>query len=143
MAKQDRVHLVNDAAKDDSEDPREITREEFGRRVYRRMLAKGWSQAELGRQAGIHRESISGYIRGLHWPTPAALDRLAQALGVEPSALLPNHTKIAILQDEASFEMKSSSGDPSKSWVKLNRLMSLDAAVRIAAIVNEDAAPRD
>jgi len=72
MSRQDRMHLVNDAGRDDAADaPREISREEFGRRVYRKMLAKGWSQAELGRQSGIHRESISGYIRGNHWPTRA------------------------------------------------------------------------
>lgn len=144
MSRQDRMHLVNDAGRDDAADaPREISREEFGRRVYRKMLAKGWSQAELGRQAGIHRESISGYIRGNHWPTPSALDRLSKALGVEPSVLLPNHVKTAILQDEPSFEMRASSGDPTRMWVKLNRHMSMSAAVRIAAIVEEDAASRD
>ena len=68
--------------------PRELTKQEFGRRLHGLMLAKDWNQSDLGKAAGLGRDSVSTYIRGLTFPTTRALRRLADALGV-PEKPLP------------------------------------------------------
>lgn len=141
MSARDRVHLLNDANKNDIlSDKKMLTPEEFGRRLYRLMVAKGWRQSDLAREADIGRESVSVYINGKHFPKPTNLRKIADAFGVAPEDLLPNIDHDAIQKDLASFEMRVSPGDPGKSWVVLNRLMTTTAAARIAAIVAEDAA---
>uniref|UniRef100_A0A7C1NX76 Helix-turn-helix domain-containing protein n=1 Tax=Agrobacterium albertimagni TaxID=147266 RepID=A0A7C1NX76_9HYPH len=62
----------------------------FGRHVYKLMLAKGLNQSELARLAGLERNRISAYVRGLALPTGLSLTKLAKALGVDPNDLLPD-----------------------------------------------------
>lgn len=143
MARKDRTHVVSDAAPSEDLTPKILTKQEFGRRVYKLMLEKGWRQSELARQADLPRDSISQYVRGKTFPTPLSLQKLAKALGVEPNVLLPNHAHGAIAEDDPEFEMKASAGDPSKVWVKVNRLMSMKAAVEVAKILDEDTVGRD
>lgn len=69
----------------------------FAQRLNRYMLAKGWSGAELAREASkfapkgvdIGRHLISAYSRGANEPTPTNLEYIAKALGVKPEDLLP------------------------------------------------------
>ncbi len=46
------------------------------------------SQEELAFRAELHRTYVSGVERGVRNPTVKIVARLAEALGVEPSALL-------------------------------------------------------
>jgi len=62
----------------------------FGRHVYKLMLAKGLNQSELARLAGLERNRISAYVRGLAFPTGLSLTKLAKALDVDPNELLPD-----------------------------------------------------
>lgn len=73
-----------------------MARMEFGRRLQRAMMNKGYSQSELARYAETHlgkhfgRDSVSQYIRGETLPNPQRLAALAKALGVDPEELLPS-----------------------------------------------------
>ncbi|CAM3487119.1 helix-turn-helix domain-containing protein [Tsukamurella hominis] len=49
--------------------------------------AQGWTSAEFARQAGLNKNMISRYERGLSTPRPAYIVRLAETLGVEPATL--------------------------------------------------------
>lgn len=69
--------------------PAPNSKEDFGRRVYRIMLAKGMNQSDLARAAGIDRNRVSSYVRGQSLPTGLFLKKLAEALGVKPTELLP------------------------------------------------------
>lgn len=62
----------------------------FAKKVYKLMLAKGMNQSELARAAGLERNRISSYVRGVAFPTGLSLTKLAQALGVKPNDLLPD-----------------------------------------------------
>lgn len=142
MSNRDRIHLPNDGPGDRSDEslaPKALAREEFGRRVYNAMLKKGWRQSDLARVSGVPKDSVSTYIRGKVMPTSLSLQKIAEALGVDPTDLLPNALYRAIDADTPDFEMKVSPGDGTKAWVRLNRLMSMKAAVAIATIVNDDA----
>ncbi len=49
---------------------------------------RGWSQAELGRRAGVRSSVISRAERGETSLTLATLEKLAHALGVRPRSLI-------------------------------------------------------
>jgi transcriptional regulator with XRE-family HTH domain len=139
----ERIHLLNDVAPTSGFAPRHITQKEFGQRLYRLMQERGWTQAELSRRSGLTRDSVSTYVRGLTYPTGKSVQALARAFNVPPETIMPNHAEHAIEQDEPAFEMKQSTIDPSKSWVRVNRLVSTDVAVRFAQMLNDNAAERD
>lgn len=71
--------------------------QQFGKKVDRLMLGKGWSGADLAREMERHapkgvkigRHIPTAYIRGENEPTERNLKLIAQALGVKPSDLLP------------------------------------------------------
>ena len=65
-------------------------KEAFARRVYKMMLNKGMTQSDLARAAGLERNRISSYVRGVALPTGLSLTKLASALGVKPTELIPD-----------------------------------------------------
>lgn len=123
--------------------PRQITLEEFGKRLYNAMIAKNWRQADLARATELPRDSISTYIRGLVKPTPLSLSKLATALGKTEEELFPNHAIAAVIEDHPTFEMKVSPNDPRRAYIRLNRMVSFEVAVKIAELVNADPADRE
>ncbi len=59
-----------------------------GRNVRRYRQEKDWSQEELAFESGIHQTYLSGVENGNRNPTVTVLAKLADALGVQPAALL-------------------------------------------------------
>lgn len=53
----------------------------FGEEIGRLRRTRGFSQEELGFQAGIHRTYVSQIERGIKSPTLAVILKLSQALG--------------------------------------------------------------
>jgi transcriptional regulator with XRE-family HTH domain len=51
---------------------------------------KGWTQADLAREAGVHLETVSGIETGNHEPRPSTLQKLAGAFDVEVEELFDN-----------------------------------------------------
>lgn len=118
--------------------PKHLTKQEFGRRVYRLMLAKGWNQSELARQADLQRDSVSVYVRGKSLPTSQNLQKLAAALDVEPDELLPNYVESAVDEDNPSLEMRVSPARPTEAWLRVNRLVLVSTAAEVIRILNDD-----
>lgn len=118
--------------------PKHLDREAFGRRLYKLMLDRGWNQSETGRRAGLARDKISVYVRGVAYPTPANAKALAEAFGISIEELLPNVAEAAIETDNPSFEMRVSTGAPNAAWLRVNRLVSLSTAVKIAELLQND-----
>lgn len=138
MANKVRTHISSDAPTDKKLTPKHLTKQEFAKRVYQLMLGKGWNQSELSRRSGLPRDSISVYIRAKSLPTPGNLQKLADAFGVKSDELLPNHLESAIDEDNPSFEMRVSTSLPSKAWVRVNRLVSMSTATKIAELLEAD-----
>lgn len=61
---------------------------------------------------------------------------------MKPEDLLPNYLERAVDEDEPSFEMKVSPGDPTTSWVRINQRLPSDVAAQIAVLVHSHAATR-
>jgi len=120
-----------------------LTKQEFGQRLYNLMLARGWKQSELARQAGLNRDSVSTYVNGRSLPTPQSLRALARALDMTSEELLPNHTISAIEADVPAFEMKASAADPTKVFMRIDRLVTMATAVEILKLLQADSSTTD
>lgn len=64
------------------------SRQVVGKNVRRIREELGLSQEQLAFEAELHRTYISGVERGVRNPTVLVIDRLAEALRVEPFELL-------------------------------------------------------
>jgi transcriptional regulator with XRE-family HTH domain len=140
MAKRVRTH-ISDSQTDPDLRPKHLTKQEFGKRLYKLMIGKGWHQSELARRADVARDSVSTYIRGISLPEPGNLERLANALGVDPVDLLPNHIEAAIDNDVPSLEMKVSGSDPRVAWLRINRLVSTATCLKVVELLGGDVLP--
>lgn len=116
--------------------PRALTKQEFGRRLHNMILERNWNQSDLARAAGLGRDSISTYVAGKTFPTPRALERLAEALQVDKNDLLPNAMMAAMDDEHPAVELKQASGHPGKAWLKVNRAMSFSTAAAIIDIID-------
>ena len=62
----------------------------FGRAVRERRISLGLSQEELADRAGLHRTYVGSIERGERNPSLLNIARLALALKVKPSELMPH-----------------------------------------------------
>lgn len=60
----------------------------LGEQLRKIRIQKGMSQGDIAKKLGVHRSYISGIERGIRNPTVKNLERLADALGVDPRNLL-------------------------------------------------------
>lgn len=118
--------------------PKALTKQEFGRRLYALMMARNMNQSDLSRAADMGRDSISTYIAGKKFPTPKSLQKLADALGVEPNELMPNGMLAAMDEEHPAVELRQASGHPDKAWLRVNRSMSFTTAAKIIAMIDEE-----
>lgn len=138
MARNVRTHMGGDAPTDSDNRPKHLTKQEFGRRLYRLMTDKGWSQSELARRADVTRDAVSTYVRGASLPSPLNLSKLAKALDVEPEKLLPNQIEQSIDHDPPALELKVSATNPDVAWLRINRLVTTGSALQIMDILRND-----
>jgi transcriptional regulator with XRE-family HTH domain len=139
MPRKVRTHAgINDKNASASPTLKHLTKQEFGKRLYTLMIAKGLHQSELARRAGVNRDMVSVAIRGKATPTPLNLAKLAKALDVAPEDLFPNHTMSAIDDDLPAFEMKVSPSSPGTAVLRINRLVRTSTAVKIAELLEAD-----
>ena len=61
---------------------------QFGNTIRVLRTERGWSQEHLAAQAGLHRNFIGGIERGVRNPTITVALQIADALQVDPGALL-------------------------------------------------------
>lgn len=69
--------------------PKSNIRFEVGAKIRRLREKRGWSQEELGFEAGLHRNYIGGVERGERNIAIDNIAKLAKALGVRPRDLIP------------------------------------------------------
>jgi len=136
MPRKSRFHVT--AMPESTLTPKHLTRQEFGNRLYRLMVERGWNQSELARQTNLTRDSISTYIRGVTLPTPKSLQALADTFGLQPVDLLPNAMESAVDEDNPSLEMRVSASAPDAAWLRVNRLVSLATAAKVIEIIQAE-----
>ena len=120
----------------------------FGRKLVRLMQDRGWSGADLAREASkfvppshqksgkryeVGRHIISAYVRGENEPTGANLEYIARALKVEPDDLLPPAKNrgpgYPFVQLVSSLE--------GKSRLVIDAELDTDLAMKVIALIRE------
>lgn len=109
---------------------------DFGRRLQSLILERNWNQAELARAASLGRDSISTYVRGIVFPDPKNLKKLADALGMTPQQLLPSEMAAVMDAEAPSLEIRQSAADPGKVHIRINRTVTVEQAAKIFGILN-------
>ena len=61
----------------------------FSDNVKKLRRAKGWSQEELGKKAGLHRTYIGSIERSERNVSLINVERIAKAFGISPKELMP------------------------------------------------------
>lgn len=112
-----------------------ITRQEFAKRLYEAMSNKGWTQSDLSRAAGVGRDSISNYIRGISLPNVRNLKKLADGLGVEMEELNPNFSMSAAGMDVPSIQTRALPGDPHFMYLEINCKLPTDVALEVQQLI--------
>lgn len=138
MAKNVRTYMGGDAPTPEAERPKHLTKQEFGRRVYRLMTERGWHQSELARQAQLTRDAVSTYVNGRSLPDPTNAKKLAEAFDMTVEQLLPNLVEQAIDRDPPAIDLKVSALNPDVAWLRINRLVRTDNAMQIMSILRDD-----
>lgn len=124
----------------DNRDGDQVVRDQFSRRLYKAIVEKGWTQAELARQVNFNRAAISSYITARSLPTPSNLTKLAKVLDMAPEELLPPVGEVmadpTAPVDACSFKEV---GD-GQVRLQVNKIVSMEAALEVIGLVNRDRA---
>jgi len=132
----------------------------FGNLLRAAMAKKAMSQSDLAREASkflpvpkrhkrgaegspnrgykIGRDSISVYCRGEGFPTaPGYLEAIARALDTTAEALTPKIGQtFGNTEPFPEVQMEAASGG--KAWLRINKHVSMDTALRVLQILRED-----
>jgi transcriptional regulator with XRE-family HTH domain len=131
--------------------PGSANKKQFGRHLEQLMLSKEMNQSDLaraafgsiengdGRTVARRRDSISSYIRGLAWPDRKSQLALAKALGIPTEELVPNSLVNEIDRGTAPpLCIQEILGQPGKAWLQINRIISLETAVKVLQLINAE-----
>lgn len=114
---------------------RDVELKAFSRKLWRLMVSKGWNQAELARQAGIGRDVIGGYVRGLHLPEPPHAKKLADALSVNVDAFFNLGGPDLARSDAPPIELRATTDG--KAMLHVNLEVPMEVAVRVLSLIQE------
>jgi transcriptional regulator with XRE-family HTH domain len=121
----------------------ESERKEFGRRLEKLMLAKGYTQSDLARRANdrmigednqVGRYSINAYVKGRSVPSKQRLIAIAEALECDISELLPA-TEAELPVGEHLTVRATGHG---RMLVSLERKVTLATAAAILQLLESD-----
>lgn len=122
--------------------PTDAALAEFGNKLQKLMMEKGWSQSDLARAAAkfmpdkkFNRDNVSQYVRGLSFPYPMRLNALAKALGVNPEELRP--ASLPSANDRAPPLDIRAIGD-GNVWLRINQAMPMKLAMKIVALLEAE-----
>jgi len=114
-------------------------REEFAARLKYFMDKKAWSQSVLARQADIHRDNISRYLKLEKIPNRESAAALPAALDIDLSLLIPGQTSRASnTPNEIPEGVNISTPSPDGLVrLKINQKVPASVAYKIMALLGE------
>lgn len=123
--------------------PKDAVMVQFGARLQRALVEKGWSQVDLARAATkfmkegeISRDTISKYVNAITLPGPDRLNAVSKALKMEPLELLPNRGVTAVSDKTPEFDMRAT--DSNHVWLRINQEITWEKGMKIMAILKEE-----
>lgn len=124
--------------------PKDALRQEFARRLSKAIQDANINQSELAEKASkflpedeqMGRSLVSAYVRGRAIASPSRLTAMCKVLKVEEEWLVPKAMAPSVDRDNPTFNMQAL--EDGNVWLKLNRPLSMKAALKIMQIVEQD-----
>lgn len=116
---------------------RKSSKEEFAKKLYERMTAKGWTQSQLARYSGLNRDAVSTYVRARSLPSPENLAKMSKVLDCKPEELLPNYFESAVSEQPAKMELREVHGEDGLMWLKVNMRLPKATAIKVFMLLND------
>lgn len=115
----------------------EAAKAAFAKSVWNRMLAKGWSQADLARHSGLGRDVIHSYVNAKSLPNAASAAKLASALGITIAQLYPGGADApAVAAELPAVRMENlASGEV---FLQINMKLPQAKALRLLALLQTE-----
>lgn len=142
MIAEDKTPGINTES-DVSPGAKDALKREFARRLHQAMRAKDWRQSDLARASGMPKDSISQYYNGKIFPTAFSLEKVARALGVQPTDLMPGATDPSPVGQAVPRDfgpvVEDVPGSPNLKRVRVSRVVSAKTAGAIFNLFVSDA----
>ena len=126
-----------------------VIKREFGQRLHRLLVQKGMSQTELAKAAAqftpdkvFGRDLVSSYVNGRYVPNPVNLEAMAKALGVTADDLLPQANNLP-RRGESSPPLDIRVLGEDRASLRVNQVVSLACALKVAQLINDDSKKKD
>jgi transcriptional regulator with XRE-family HTH domain len=113
-----------------------IEKIEFTKKMRQLMAHKGMTQSDLGRASELGRDLISHYMRGVRYPSPRNLRKLAVALGIQPGELDPAIGVPEENEQQDIAEIKQLAGDPARVRIQVRQVVTMKQALAVMAILH-------
>lgn len=120
----------------DEEDPFLPQKRRFARELQQRCVKMGWTQSDLSRKSGLSGDSISKYFNAKQVPSPTNLGKLARAFKCPPEELFPEPS-ISETGELNVLEIKQVLGNPDKVVLRVNKVVTFDAASKIMELLRD------
>lgn len=119
----------------------EAARKQFGRHLRRLMIERNLSQSDLARIAlekgDDQRYMVSKWLNGKSLPSTESLGRLAKALDLEPSDLLPFELQASQGSDVIGITFYDLPDHPGMMGVSVNKIIPVKDAEKVLAFFHE------
>ena len=113
-----------------ADDARQQAKADFGRRLHKAMIKKGWRQSDLARHSDIGKDSVSNYVNGRTVPTRQNIERLSQVLGMAPNDLWPGYDgSMEGRRNVLTFRVDPE--DPAFAFVVIDSRLPVDLALKL------------
>ncbi|RWA81458.1 MULTISPECIES: helix-turn-helix transcriptional regulator [unclassified Mesorhizobium] len=119
-----------------ADDARQQAKADFGRRLHKSMIKKGWRQSDLARHSEIGKDSISNYVNGRTVPTRQNIERLAQVLALAPNDLWPGYDgSMEGRRNVLTFRVDPE--DPGYAFVVIDSRLPVDLALKLLSLAKD------
>jgi transcriptional regulator with XRE-family HTH domain len=98
-------------------------------------LIWGSSRDTRGYDVAANRNRIGDYLAARSMPRPETLRQIAEALGTTPEALAPEAEAVAVNRTPPEVMLVQAPGRPDKAHLKVDKVVSMDVALRILALL--------
>lgn len=123
---------------------RQQAKQTLSRKIRLRLLELNMTPAELARKAGLSRDNVSTYMRASSLPSTESLAMLAHGLDMKPEDLLPTRLDTTYSDpDKPTLEITATPSQPGKAWLRVEQLVSLTTATKIAELLQKEASNDD
>lgn len=119
-----------------ADETRQQAKADFGRRLHKLMVKKGWRQSDLARHSAIGKDSISNYVNGRTVPTQQNIEKLAQVVGASPNDLWPGYDG-SMEGRRNVLTFRADPEDPAFAFVVIDSRLPIDLALKLLALAKD------